>query len=138
MSLHATLPEAGTVFTAERSFTQAEFDLFAEISGDDNPIHVDPAFSAETRFGRTVAHGMLLYTALRGLLERHFPGARQIEQSLMFPAPTFAGEAVRLEAEVLGHPEARECRLALRIRRVTDGTLTLDGETRLALGEEAA
>ena len=37
------------------------FDRFARLSGDDNPIHVDPAFSARTRFGRTVAHGMLLY-----------------------------------------------------------------------------
>ena len=40
--------------------TQEEFDLFARISGDDNPIHVDPEFSARTRFGRTVSHGMLI------------------------------------------------------------------------------
>ena len=138
MTLSAPLPAAGTLFTSERSFTQDDFDRFAAISGDDNPIHVDPVFSAETRFGRTVAHGMLLYTALRGLIARHFPGARQIEQSLMFPAPTFAGEPVRLELEVLDHPTKAECRLAMRILRTADGELSLDGETRLALGEEAA
>jgi len=44
--------------------TQADFDAFAAVSGDDNPIHVDPEFSAHTRFGRTVAHGMLLYSRL--------------------------------------------------------------------------
>lgn len=132
-----TLPAAGAIFTAERQFSQAEFDRFAAISGDDNPIHVDPAFASETRFGRTVAHGMLLYTALRGLIANHFPGTRQIAQNLMFPAPTFAGDVVRLEVEVLDYPSEQECRLATRILRTTDGTLTLDGETRIALGEEA-
>lgn len=131
-------PASGTIFTAERQFSQAEFDRFAEISGDDNPIHVDPAFAAETRFGRTVAHGMLLYAALRGLTATHFPGARQTTQNLMFPAPTFTGEIVRLEVEVLDYPSDRECRLATRILRTADGTLTLDGETRIVLGEEAS
>ncbi|NDJ34144.1 MAG: hypothetical protein GYB64_05715, partial [Chloroflexi bacterium] len=52
----------GTVIERKRTFTQADFDLFAELSGDDNPIHVDPTFSARTRFGRTAAHGMMLYS----------------------------------------------------------------------------
>lgn len=130
-------PAVGTIFSSERQFNQAEFDRFAAISGDDNPIHVDPAFAAETRFGRTVAHGMLLYAALRGLVATHFPGTRQTTQNLMFPAPTFAGEIVRLEVEVLDYPSDRECHLATRILRAADGTLTLDGETHIALGEEA-
>lgn len=138
MTTISARPAAGTIFTAERQFSQAEFDRFAEISGDDNPIHVDPAFAAETRFGHTVAHGMLLYAALRGLIATHFPGTRQIHQNLMFPAPTFAGETVRLEVEVLDYPSGQECRLATRILRTTDATLTLDGETRIALVEEAS
>ena len=40
-------PEARIV---ERVLTQDEFDAFAKLSGDDNPIHVDPDFSARTRF----------------------------------------------------------------------------------------
>ncbi len=137
MTPDTPLPATGTIFTAERQFTQAEFDRFAAISGDDNPIHVDPAFAAVTRFGRTVAHGMLLYTALRGLIATHFPGTRQTAQTLMFPAPTFADEAVRLEVEVLDYPSDRECHLATRILRAADSTLTLEGETRIALGQEA-
>jgi acyl dehydratase len=77
----------------ERVLTQSDFDAFAELSGDDNPIHVDEDFSARTRFGRTVAHGMLLGTVLRGMLERLVPGGRQVAQKLMFPAPTCAGGA---------------------------------------------
>ena len=60
----------------DRVLTQADFDVFAELSGDDNPIHVDEKFSAKTRFGRTVSHGMLLAAILRGLLDRLVPGCR--------------------------------------------------------------
>ena len=44
----------GDTFVFERTLTQGDFDAFATLSGDDNPIHVDPAFAARTRFGRTL------------------------------------------------------------------------------------
>ncbi len=59
-----------------RSFSQADFDSFARLSGDHNPIHTDPAFSARTRFGRPVAHGLLLCGVLRGLIDKVVPGGR--------------------------------------------------------------
>src|SRR5688500_2787 len=64
--IEATGAMTMTTYSLVRSLSQAEFDLFARISGDNNPIHVDPEFSARTRFGRTVSHGMLLYTVLWG------------------------------------------------------------------------
>ncbi|MDQ4076015.1 MAG: MaoC family dehydratase [Chloroflexota bacterium] len=92
------------------------FDRFAALSGDDNPIHVDPAFSARTRFGRTVAHGMLLYSSIWGLLKRHFPELSHEEQTLMFPAPTFAGEEITVRLEVLEiDPKMNRARLETRI-----------------------
>jgi 3-hydroxybutyryl-CoA dehydratase len=121
-----------------RTFTQADFDRFAALSGDDNPIHVDPAFSAETRFGRTVAHGMLLYSALWALIRRHFPGAVQETQELMFPAPTYADEPVRLEIDVVARPSPGTVDLAARIVAARDGTLTLDGRTRISLANGGA
>ena len=54
----------GETITRPLSFTQAQFDRFAALSGDDNPIHVDPQFAARTRFGRTVAHGMFLLSLI--------------------------------------------------------------------------
>ncbi len=54
--------QVGQVESVNRVFSQTDFDRFAALSGDDNPIHVDAEFSARTRFGRTVAHGMLLYS----------------------------------------------------------------------------
>ncbi|MEM1104235.1 MAG: MaoC/PaaZ C-terminal domain-containing protein [Pseudomonadota bacterium] len=100
-----------------RTLTQDEFNRFADLSGDDNPIHVDRDFSARTSFGRTVSHGMLLYTILRGLAGRLAPGARQVSQELMFPAPTFADEPIRFLAR-LEEQDGSHMRIAMRAEKV--------------------
>ena len=121
--------EIGYNITETKIFTQADFDEFARLSGDDNPIHVDPAFSARTKFGRTVAHGMFLYGTICGLLSRHFPGAIQLEQNLMFPAPTFANEPMEVRAEIAAvDAAAGQIRLKTTLTN-PDGQLTCDGET---------
>lgn len=121
----------GPMFSFTRTFTQDEFDRFAAVSGDDNPIHVDPAFSARTRFGRTVAHGMLLYSVLWGEIRRRAPDARQTAQSLMFPAPTFTGEPMRFQGTVM-RCDARSATLALAVTRVADGETVCTAEAELA------
>ena len=114
----------------EKVFTQADFDAFAELSGDDNPIHVDEAFSSETRFGRTVSHGMLLGTILRGMLDRLVPGARQVEQKLMFPSPTYAGDAMRF-AVIRKSDDGRHVVADVSCERIEDGIITCAGEATL-------
>jgi acyl dehydratase len=114
----------------DRVLTQADFDAFARLSGDDNAIHVDPAFCAKTRFGRTVSHGMLLSTVLRGLVEQLVPGGRQVEQKLMFPSPTFAGEAMRFSA-VRKSDDGRHVVVEINCERIEDGVITCAGEATL-------
>ena len=118
----------------ERVLTQSDFDAFAELSGDDNPIHVDEDFSARTRFGRTVAHGMLLGTVLRGMLERLVPGARQVEQKLMFPSPTYAGDGLRF-AVIQKSDDGRHVVAELNCERIDDGVITCAGEATLLRAE---
>jgi acyl dehydratase len=95
--------KVGQRVAVRRVFSQADFDRFAALSGDDNPIHVDPVFSARTKFGRTVCHGMLLYSAINQVLGEKLPGpgAVQLEQTLMFPSPTFTDEEMTIRLEVL-------------------------------------
>lgn len=102
---------------------QADFDLFAAVSGDDNAIHVDPEFSARTAFGRTVSHGMLLYTRLWGMLRRHAPERQWQAQQMMFPNPAFAGEALALKIT-----ETAPGQLAMTATRVADGAICFQGE----------
>lgn len=108
-------------------FSQADFDSFARLSGDDNPIHTDPGFCSGTRFGRTVAHGLLLCSVLRGLIDRLAPGARLGEQSVMFPAPTYAGEPMRFAVSVTGRNQGG-LELELEVKRVEDGVVTCQGQ----------
>ena len=125
----------GHTITETKVFTQADFDEFARLSKDDNPIHVDPQFSARTGFGRTAAHGMFLYGTICGLLSQHFPGAVQVEQNLMFPAPTFTGETMTVQAKIMAvDAEAGQIRLKTTLTN-PDGQLTCDGETVLAWKE---
>jgi len=94
--------QAGQVESVKRVFSQSDFDRFAALSGDDNPIHVDPGFSGRTRFGGTVAHGMFLYSVVCSVLGTQLPGPGtiQVEQELMFPSATFAGEEVEIRVGV--------------------------------------
>lgn len=121
----------------ERVFTQADFEHFGDISGDRNPIHVDPAFSSETAFGATVAHGMLLFSAVRGLVARSWPGARLLEQDLMFPAPTYADEPVTIALDPLWQ-EGDDCwRVSTRVEKA-DGRRGLEGQCLLRLDGEGS
>jgi acyl dehydratase len=93
--------------TTQRVLLQADFDRFARLSHDDNPIHCDPDFAARSHFGATVAHGMMLYSCIcKALTEQVGPGVVQLEQTLMFPNATYVGDrihvALRLEADADG------------------------------------
>lgn len=104
-----------------RAFSQDDLDRFAALSGDDNPIHVDPAFAAASKFGRTVAHGVLLVTVVTGLVETLRPGAVITAQDVRFPAPTFAGEEMEFRAWEEGED------VAFSVTRSHDQVVTCDG-----------
>lgn len=125
----------GQVASLKRSFTQSDFDRFAALSGDDNPIHVDPEFSVHSKFGRTVAHGMFLYSVVCGVLGTRLPGpgTLQLEQELMFPTATFTGEEVEVRVEVTqAQPAENLVELTTLVLR-PDGNPGLQGRTRVRL-----
>jgi acyl dehydratase len=127
--------QVGQVETAKRVFSQADFDRFAALSGDDNPIHVDPEFSAQTKFGRTVAHGMFLYSVACSVLGTRLPGPGtvQLKQELMFPSATYTGEEVSVQVEVTQvRPASKLAELTTSIIR-PDGNPGLQGATLVRL-----
>ena len=131
------MTQVGDVIEQTRTFSQEDFNPFAALSGDDNPIHVDPEFAAKTHFGRTVSHGMLLYSTVCGVIDRHFPGAQQISQELMFPTGTPTGEEVtiRLRVEAV-QGEGREALLETLVIR-PNGDIGLQGRTWVRLAVPA-
>ena len=123
--------QPGDTFTHQHTLTQDEFIRFAKLSRDDNPIHVDPEFSARTRFGKTVAHGMFLYGLICGVLAKHFPNALPVSQDLMFPAPSFVGEELAIRARVL-ETNANTLRVETIVTRPS-GEIGCQAETTLRL-----
>jgi 3-hydroxybutyryl-CoA dehydratase len=79
-----------------KTFSPRDVLAFAEASGDRNPIHLDEAFAANSRFGRPIVHGMLSAGLISAVLGTELPGAGSIylSQSLRFRAPVFVGDTI--------------------------------------------
>ncbi len=122
---------SGTRYSQKRLITQADIDRFAAVSGDTNPIHIDPVAAAATRFGRTIAHGMLLYGYMRAALRALIPTGVQRTQQLSFTNPVFAGEEIEISVEVLDGSND-QCRCAVKVTR-SDGKVACSGETVLEI-----
>ena len=72
-------------------FTQDEVIRFAELTGDDNPLHLDAEYAATTNFKRPIIHGMLGATVFTKVLGTQFPGFGSVylKQTLEFLRPMF-------------------------------------------------
>lgn len=109
----------------ERTFSQEEYNRFAALSGDFNPIHVDEIFSANSGFGKTVAHGIFLTTCLSGVLEKLIGEFSFISSKIMFPAPTYTNVAMVLSAQLIGDNGAK---LVCREKESGQETCVIDVE----------
>lgn len=112
------LMEQGQIYTEEFSFVQEDVIKFAEITGDHNPIHLDPAYAATTMFGKPIIHGILGASILSKALGMHFPGEGTIylSQQCTFKRPMYVG--VKYEA-------------VLTVKEVVKGKHTATIETRI-------
>jgi acyl dehydratase len=121
----------GHVETFKRSFSQEEFDRFADLTGDNNPIHVDPEFSARTRFGKTVAHGMLLYSIICRVLSTQYPGPGllQISQEMMFQNPTYTDTEITVQLELTDIQSTRQLAEIRTLISLPNGQPACDGST---------
>jgi acyl dehydratase len=120
----------GRQICIDKVLSQTDFDEFADLSGDNNPIHTNPEYCADTRFGKTVAHGLLLCSVLRGLIDRLIPGGKLSEQSVMFPAPTYAGEPMHFAVTQTDSNDG--CfNFELQVKRIKDNVVTCQGNARV-------
>jgi len=108
-----------------------QLELFAQATGDRNPIHFDDAYAATTRFGGRIAHGMLVGSIISALLASDLPGPGTIYlgQELRFRAPVTPGQEVRCEVEVTEIGERG--RITLATRAWVGETLVVDGTARV-------
>ncbi len=111
------------------TLTSQHVRMFAELSGDYNPLHFDEAFAARTKFGRLVVQGGLTTGLLHALVAMDLPGPGSVflSQDWKFTAPVYIGDTITADAEVLSvHPSKPVTELRVRVAR-DDGTTVLEG-----------
>ena len=100
--LHLEDIDVGMSATYAKTISDADIVLFAGISGDSNPVHVDDDYARETMFKGRIAHGMLTASFISAVLGTRLPGPGCIylSQNLRFKAPVRIGDTVRAVVEV--------------------------------------
>ena len=107
-----------------------QVEMYAQLTGDRNPLHFDEAFAAGTKFGRLVAQGGITTGLLHALVAMDVPGPGTVflNQNWQFTAPVFIGDTITAEVEVLKvHDTKPVTHLGIRVTR-QDGETVLEGE----------
>jgi 3-hydroxybutyryl-CoA dehydratase len=121
--------EIGMTRHLTKVVTGRDIDLFAQVSSDRNPVHLDEDYARDTMFQGRIAHGMLTASLISAVIGEQLPGhgAVYLSQSLRFLAPVRPGDAVRAEVLVSAIDHAR--------RRVTLETRCRVGDRDVLKGE---
>jgi len=121
--------EVGQRASRSLELTEDHVRVYAELTGDYNPLHFDEAFASATRFGRLVVQGGLTTGLLHALVAMDMPGPGTVflSQDWRFVAPAHVGDTLTAEAEVAEVHETKPvCRLAVSVVR-QDGQPLLEG-----------
>lgn len=121
--------EIGMIRSLRKQVTDRDIELFAEISTDRNPVHLDDDYAMDTIFEGRIAHGMLTAGLVSAVIGEQLPGHGTVYlgQSLRFLAPVRPGDTVLAEVEVTAIDHAKR-RVTLDTRCLVNGKKVLVGE----------
>ena len=129
--------QVGDKATRSKTVLEQDVRLFAEVSGDYNPLHLDEEYASSTCFKQRIAHGMLVGGILSSVLGNELPGPGTIylSQTIYFKAPVFLGDSIVAEVEVV---EKIPTTKRLRLKTVClnqGGRVVLEGEAVVQMEE---
>lgn len=124
--------EVGQTASYSKTVSERDVQLFAEVSGDHNPVHLDAAYAAETMFKERIAHGMFSGALISAAVACELPGPGTIYlgQSMRFTAPVKLGDTLTVRLEVLEKLPKFRVRMATRVFNQND-ELVVDGEAEI-------
>ncbi|OIO25762.1 hypothetical protein AUJ14_03515 [Candidatus Micrarchaeota archaeon CG1_02_55_22] len=117
----------------KKTVTRGDVDAFVAVSGDDNPLHVDEAYAAKTKFGHRVAHGMLVASFFSQCVGKRLgtDGVLYLGQTLNFRLPVYIGDELEIEFSLKSYSESTRT-ASYSTRATRGGTVCVDGEARVA------
>jgi 3-hydroxybutyryl-CoA dehydratase len=112
-----------------KTVTETDILMYAGVSGDTNPVHVDAEYAQGTMFKGRIAHGMLSAAFISAVLGTRLPGPGCIylSQSLKFKAPVKIGDTVRATVTVTDINQDKR-RVTLTTQCTVGDTVVVDGE----------
>lgn len=119
-----------------KTVTEADIVMFAGISGDTNPVHINQLFAEGSMFKNRIAHGMLSASLISTVVGTRLPGPGciYVSQNLRFRAPVKAGDTVVARATVKEIvPERR--RVVLSTVCTVGDTVVIDGEATMLVSK---
>lgn len=121
--------EIGMTRSLRKTVTDRDIELFAEVSTDHNPVHLDDDYAQDTIFEGRIAHGMLTAGLISAVIGEQLPGHGTIYmgQTLKFLAPVRPGDTVLAEVTVADIIHAKR-RVSLECRCSVGDTVVLKGE----------
>jgi 3-hydroxybutyryl-CoA dehydratase len=130
--------KVGDSASFSKTVTAADIDLFAQVTGDTNPVHLDEAYAAKTMFKGRIAHGMLSAGFISTVLGTRLPGpgAIYLKQELTFRAPVKIGDTVTATATVT-EVIADKKRAAFKTVVTVGDTVVVDGAALLLVPSRA-
>lgn len=122
----------GQSASVSKTITETDIILFAGLSGDLNPVHINADYAATTQFGQRIAHGMLTASLISTIVGMKLPGegAIYLSQSTRFRAPVFIGDTVTATATVTALDPVKK-RVTLQTKCQVEDKLVLEGESLL-------
>jgi len=132
----STLQPGDTAFRS-LAITDETIRAFAEVTGDNNPVHLDDDYAAGTRFGRRIAHGMIAAGLISATLANDLPGPGTVylNQTLKFKLPVFPGDTVTATVEVLSVRPDKPIVTLSTVCTNQDDKVVLEGEAVVLFGE---
>ncbi|MDF3931749.1 MaoC family dehydratase [Pseudomonas citronellolis] len=121
--------EVGQKASFQRAVGERDIQLFAEVSGDRNPVHLDADYAATTLFKERIAHGMLSGALISAAIATTLPGPGTIYlgQNLRFTRPVKIGDVLDVELEVLEKLPKNRVRIGTRVLN-QNGEAVVEGE----------
>ena len=118
--------------------SQEEINSFAQLSGDKNPLHIDPEFAKHSIFGKPIAHGVFGLSLISAALGMNFPGFGTIYmgQDAKFFKPIFIGEKVEICLQVKEiKPEKKRMVISTQVIK-ENGEVAIEGEAKVQYDPE--
>ncbi|NKQ11974.1 MaoC family dehydratase [Pseudomonas sp. SST3] len=130
--------EVGQKATYSKTVEERDIQLFAAMSGDHNPVHLDAEFAATTIFRERIAHGMFSGALISAAVacELPGPGTIYIGQTMRFVLPVKLGDTLTVRLEILEKLPKFRVRIATQVFNQRD-EMVVDGEAEILAPRKA-